>query len=295
MRRYTELGKSICLARKKAGLTGGRLGELTGISQSKISKIENGLLLPSPKDVRSIALALNLTHQATKKLVEQIDEFRIETVSWRLAYSSGFAEKQTEIANLETQTSHMRIFQMNVIPGLLQTKEYMKTLLSLWENVAGEINIEEAINARIARQSILLDQAKLFEFIIMETVLLPAYCTPRVIEAQLDHIIAMQALPNVKIMIKKVAQMRSPPRNGFCIFDDTLVSVETLTAEVQVSGEKDIQTYLRHFDDLRQDVLFHSGAAAFLGNCKETLASTRPIRKAEYRSLDEESLRKKTF
>jgi Zn-dependent peptidase ImmA (M78 family)/transcriptional regulator with XRE-family HTH domain len=49
----------LTLARESGGLTQGGLSESTSVSQSKISKIEDGLLSPSDEDVKAIAHALN--------------------------------------------------------------------------------------------------------------------------------------------------------------------------------------------------------------------------------------------
>src|SRR5438045_3413309 len=56
-----DLAETLRELRKRSGLSGERLGRICGISQSKISKIENGRLLPSLTDVERILAALDVT------------------------------------------------------------------------------------------------------------------------------------------------------------------------------------------------------------------------------------------
>src|SRR6516165_12385621 len=56
--RKDELAGALREARKRAGLTGDRLAARCGISQSKVSKIETGKVLPTATDVERILTAL---------------------------------------------------------------------------------------------------------------------------------------------------------------------------------------------------------------------------------------------
>jgi len=270
MKRSTDFGKRIYDARKDAKLTGERLAGLAGLSQSHISKIENGILIPSPKDVRSIAFALHLTNHEAKELVAQADELR--DTSWQLKRSLvKDKDRQAELSNLEVRASRIRSFQMYIVPGLLQSHGYMTNFFKLMDDTKKQTATQDAIAARLTRQRILLDQTKRFEFIIMDSALLASFCPPEVIKNQIDHIIAIQTLPNVQIMVKEAALMRCPPTGDFCIFDNTIVTAETLTADVRISEKKEVQEYERHFNRFSQETLEDSEALAFLRKCKRAL------------------------
>src|SRR6266704_1428545 len=67
--RKDELATAMREARKQAGLTGERLAARCGISQSKISKIETGKVLPSATDVERILTALGLGGEHTAEVI----------------------------------------------------------------------------------------------------------------------------------------------------------------------------------------------------------------------------------
>ncbi|HEV3156947.1 MAG TPA: helix-turn-helix transcriptional regulator [Candidatus Baltobacteraceae bacterium] len=271
-RRRTEAGQSLWRARKNAGLTGKRLAELTGIGQSQISKIENGLMLPSYEDLATVLAALNLTEQEAYKISSQIEEIRTEVVSWRVAHKFGLAKKQLEIDEIEAQSSHIRNFETFLVPGLLQTKEYAKCVLKYF-NITGQKDLEDAVDARIFRQRILLDQKKRFEFVIMDYALLSRFFPTQVLLAQLDHILSIQALSNLKVMVQEISRVRGIPVDaGFHIFESKIVIAEGTTAEIRVSGLKDIRKFEQKFEELSRNALRGSRAVAFIRKCKDVLS-----------------------
>jgi transcriptional regulator with XRE-family HTH domain len=66
--RKDELALALRDARKAAGLTGDRLAARCGISQSKISKLETGKVLPSTSDVERILSALGVGEERQREL-----------------------------------------------------------------------------------------------------------------------------------------------------------------------------------------------------------------------------------
>src|SRR6516162_11489049 len=67
--RKDELAGALREARKRAGLTGNRLAARCGISQSKISKIETGKVLPSATDVERMLTALGVGGERSADLM----------------------------------------------------------------------------------------------------------------------------------------------------------------------------------------------------------------------------------
>lgn len=59
MSAYRTLGENIAKRRKEQGLSQVKLGELTGLSQTAITQIENGHVIPRRTNVENIAKALN--------------------------------------------------------------------------------------------------------------------------------------------------------------------------------------------------------------------------------------------
>jgi transcriptional regulator with XRE-family HTH domain len=143
--------------RRDAGLTGVELARLVGVSQSRISRIETGHLVPQNDEVARIADALRVDASTRQELEEQARSARSSMRSWRRLHARGFAPHQTDIARMEATAARIRLFQPNLVPGLLQTAEYARHAIEL---ATDSNDIGAGVASRIARQSILYDRGK---------------------------------------------------------------------------------------------------------------------------------------
>ena len=105
-----------------AGLAGIEAGRRTGISQSKISKIENRVLRPSPEDVRALCRAYAASPGQEARLVKLAESLRTEAVEpRRVTLSRGALNMQQRIRRIEESATLLRSFQPCMVIGLLQT------------------------------------------------------------------------------------------------------------------------------------------------------------------------------
>ncbi|MBC6457610.1 helix-turn-helix domain-containing protein [Actinomadura sp. HBU206391] len=131
-------GRELRHYRLAAGLTQTRLGELIHFSESLISGIETGQLPASADFAQICDEALN-TGGALSRLLD-----------WRKAdrFPSWFGEWP----KIEAQATVLRTFQLSVVYGLLQTRDYAHAVLD------GD---EEAVAARLERQELLARESRL--------------------------------------------------------------------------------------------------------------------------------------
>jgi transcriptional regulator with XRE-family HTH domain len=236
-----QLGSRLRDLRVRAGLTGDALATETGLSQSKISRVERGLSLPSVDEVRTWATACHATQDDLAALSILLEQVATSATSWRISHRLGLAERQEEIADLESRARHIQTFQPAMIPGLLQTADYARRMLT--DAFPGATAPD--IQARLERQSILYEAAKRFDFIITEAAL--RWSPPGVnLNAQLSYVSSMQTLPNVSIRMLPTGAPSPPVLHPFVIWhleDEALVSVETYSAELWVREAADIERY----------------------------------------------------
>jgi transcriptional regulator with XRE-family HTH domain len=217
------------------------LADLAGLTQSKISRVERGLSLPSVDEVRAWATACDATTDELGGLAAALEQVATSATSWRILHRLGVAQKQTEIAELERQASHIQTFQPAMIPGLLQTADYARRLLV----DAFPDSTPHDIQARLERQSILYDEGKRFEFIITAAAL--QWRPENVnLQAQLAYLDSTATLPNVNIRVLPVGAPSPPVLHPFVIWElpgEVLVSVETYSAELWVREAADVARY----------------------------------------------------
>src|SRR2546429_1639591 len=97
--------------RADAGLTSAGAAKKAGFSQSKLSKVENGLLLPSETDVRALCGAYRATVSQRREVVGLTQRLQNEYDSARVILQRGAYRKQQQIGRIEAQTSLFRDFQ----------------------------------------------------------------------------------------------------------------------------------------------------------------------------------------
>jgi transcriptional regulator with XRE-family HTH domain len=128
--RKNDLAQALRDLRKQAGLTGGRLAARCGISQSKISKIETGKVLPSLADVERILGSLGVTGDMAEEISSLARLANTEFADLRSLSRKGLHYKQRELASFEANASHIRFFLPTMLTGLLHAPEYARASLA---------------------------------------------------------------------------------------------------------------------------------------------------------------------
>ena len=259
--------------RRSNGLTGVELARRVagpGMSQSRISRIETGHIIPQTDEVDRLADALGVDASTRRQLHDQAHAARISMRSWRTLHAGGFAQHQTDIARLEQTATRFRIFQPNLVPGLLQTAEYARHAIEL---ATASQDIELGVARRMARQSILYDRAKIFEFLITEGALRWRIVPTNAHVGQLNHLASLATLANVSIgVIPWHAQVAAHQSTMFCLFDDASAYIELLNGEVTTQDRNDISQYAATFAALTQAAVTGDDAIAELRRIANELA-----------------------
>lgn len=245
-----RLGERIRELRKRGNVTGQELADRLGLSQSKISKIENGKLRPTRDFITQFAKALGLSKGETQNLLAQAEIFLTEFDPWRWDDKDAIEKKQQAVSQLEESAHHSRSFQSLVIPGLLQTQDYAEAVIT-HVDLARTANIDAAVRSRMQRQKILARKKRCFSFLISESVLRTRICDTSTMVAQIEHLASIESLGNVSLgLIPWSARYPRIPVTSFDIFDDKLVTIETLSGEVTVWESRAIGLYLEVFEAL---------------------------------------------
>jgi transcriptional regulator with XRE-family HTH domain len=241
--RNDELAIGLRDARRAAGLTGARLAARCGISQSKISKIETGKVLPSATDVERVLTALGTGQDRIADLLALARLANTEFQSTRASLRRGLHYKQKELAALEAETQHARFFLPLMITGLLQTPEYARASLAGFPG-----DHHQAIARRLDRQSALYTPARRFTFILAEAAVRWQVCEPLVMAAQADRLASLSELPNVTIgVIPLDSRVPDGPLNTFTVYDERIVTAETFTGVIMMRDPRDVAYHLELF------------------------------------------------
>src|SRR5829696_3389674 len=231
--------------------------------------METGHLVPQPDEVDRLADALKLSGDARGQLQDQARAARSQMRSWRLLHAQGVAKHQADFARMEQTATRLRLFQPNLVPGLLQTAEYARHAIELATD-AQDVGL--GVARRMARQQLLYARGKSFEFVITEGALRWRFVPTDVHVGQLNHLASLATLANVSIrVIPWHAQVAALQNTMFCLFDDRLAYVELLNGEIATEDRQDIAQYAATFAALSGAAVTGEDAIAELHRIAETL------------------------
>jgi transcriptional regulator with XRE-family HTH domain len=271
----SALGKRLRELRQQAGLSGRRLAESLSWPPSKVSKLENGQQTPTDDDIRAWTRATDRQDEA-EALFASLHTLEVQHAEWQRLLRGGFRPRQHELAKLDEATRFFRVFEATVIPGLLQTTEYARTRFTeTARRVKAAADVNEAVRARIQRQEVLYRPDKRFHFVLTEAALRLRLCPPAVMLGQLDRLVSLSALPNMRLgIIGFDAQYAATtPWHGFWLYDSDRVLVETFSAVLDLRQPQEIELYAGVFEQLAAVASYGRSARVIINGAIDDLVS----------------------
>lgn len=251
--------------REDAGLSGKLLAERLSWPPSKVSRLENGRQTATIADVDAWAVALDIPDPVRAGLVEDLRSLRVEYATWRRQMRGGFAPRQRAGRALLGETTSLRAFQPSLIPGLLQTAEYAR---AVYRGVAqvdgGPYDVEAAVHERLRRQELIYEPGRRLRFLLTEAALRSRLSPAGVHRAQLDRLLVLAGVETVELAVLPWSvELPRAMTHSFDVYDDQLVLVETVTAELSVRDSEDVALYVSLFE-LYWDLAAHGEQASAL-------------------------------
>ncbi|WP_331749868.1 helix-turn-helix transcriptional regulator (plasmid) [Streptomyces sp. NBC_01707] len=252
--------------RQDAGLTVTQLAAKCGWHHAKTSRIENAKTPPSIRDIRDWCATCQAPARADDLIAASRHAETLYT-EWRRRVRTGLRQLQDSYVQLYRSTGVFRVYSPSLVPGLVQTEGYANAVLS---TNARLLDIPddgaEAAAARIERSQVIREPGHRCLLLVEESVLYFQLGTAESAAAQLGHLLSVGALPAVSLGIIPMATRERAlwPQETFHVYDDTLVSVELLSAQVNITQPSEIELYLKAFEQLRSMAVYGADARALI-------------------------------
>lgn len=257
--RRRRLGAELRRLREESGLTIERVAKSLECSDSKISRIENGQVGASPRDVRDMLGLYEVDAQQRDALIEIAREARQK--GWWHAYRD--VPVVPASIGLEEGATALRMYAALLVPGLLQTRDYaIAVLRALQPSLAAE-QFERWVDLRLRRQS-LLDRvgAPTLWTILDEAVLRRPVGGAEVMRDQLRRLVEDSERPNVTLQVLPFAAGEHAGMDGgFTIFgfarsaDSDVVHLDNSSGDLYLEDPEEIRRYNEVFDQLKTAAL----------------------------------------
>lgn len=237
--------------RRDAGLTGQQLADLAGWRHSsKVSKIEYGKQTPSEDDIRAWCRHTGADQQIAD-LIATARNIEAMYTEWRRTLGTGTKRRQNASRTLEGKTELMRWYEPVLVPGLLHTPAYaeavMRRVIDFYDIPD---DLDAGVAARMQRQQILYRGRCRFHFLLAHQTLQTTVGSNEVMIGQLDRLLTAMSLPRVEIGIIPGDAKYVVPTNNFIMYDNKVVNVETVSAELTINQPREIALYAKTFTEL---------------------------------------------
>ncbi|MFE9252181.1 helix-turn-helix domain-containing protein [Streptomyces sp. NPDC007088] len=258
-------GAKLRSLREARGWTQDELGERMGYSGTHVSAVETNRKSPTLRFSRSADLALG-TAGTTDTFERRWGEIR----------NGSLLEGFSEYIGYEGRAVEIRLFQVGLVPGLLQTPEYARALAD-GDVRRGAITPEQA-DGRVAvlaeRQAALTRSRPPMMLVVMdESCLRHLVGGAEVMNAQLQRLVEFAALPNTVLQVSPfVLGERRPfnlPVNLLTMADRTMVAYAESHAQGNVDRESTfVLSTLNAYHHLQAEALSQAASVAMIQSAK---------------------------
>lgn len=276
--RRSAFGERLRQLRERAGhATGSAFARHLSWHQSKVSRIETGAQVPADSDVTAWATACGASESVTAELATEVLELRIASASWKRQLRTGNQARQEHAVAIEAAASVIRVFETAVVPGLLQTADYARHVFTTNAAFAETpADVDDSVTVRMQRQAVLYDSTKTIDIVITEAALRFPVCPSDVLAGQIDRLLSLLGLPNVRFgIIPLDTRLPVVPMHGFWIIDDQVI-VETIDSEIVLDDADEVTLYRRMADAMWSVAAEGDQARALLAAQAERWAASSP-------------------
>ena len=174
-------------------------GNVIRASHSKVSRLESGRVAFKDRDIVDLFMHYGVTDQAQIQTLRKI-AVRANSRGWWQDYSDILPPWFEEYISLEEAAVQISGYEVQFVPGLLQTEEYARAVTLLAYSNPKEIS--RRVSLRMARQARLSGAEPVsLGMVLDEAALSRPIGGPSVMRAQLAHLIEMSQRPNVTIQV----------------------------------------------------------------------------------------------
>ncbi|MDF5754896.1 helix-turn-helix transcriptional regulator [Spongiactinospora sp. TRM90649] len=201
--RRRRLGQELRRLRENAGMTGDQVAERLSWSASKVSRMETAKTMPRRADVQALTSLYGADEAKQHELLGLLRDAARK--GWWEDFSDSLPDELTTLLGLEADAVFARNWEPQIVPGLLQTEEYAYEVIRATQPITrippGEVRTR--IEARMARQQLILraEEPLVLWVVLDESVLLRRFGAVSVMRRQLERLIEVSRMPNIRVQI----------------------------------------------------------------------------------------------
>jgi transcriptional regulator with XRE-family HTH domain len=251
------LGGHLRRLREASGITRDAAGDTIRASSSKISRLELGRVSSKERDVADLITLYGVTDPEEREILLTLAR-QANAPGWWREYGDVLPNWFETYLGLEQAASVIRTYEPQLVPGLLQTKDYARAIMLLRHLHVSNGEIERRVTLRMTRQALLSQPGAPDLWVALdEAALRRPLGDQKLQQAQLLQLIEMAERPNITLQIVPFdAGAHGAVGGPFTIlrFSEPdlpdIVYLEHLTNALYLDKKRDIVEYLAVMDNL---------------------------------------------
>jgi len=258
--RRRRLGQELRKLREAKNMTAEQVAERLLVSQSKISRLENGRRSISQRDVRDLCGVYEVEDE---RMVDSLMQMAKDSRQQGWWHAFGDIPYSVYIG-LETDAESLRMYESQIIPGLLQTPAYAEAVISGAMPESTPADIDKRVTVRTRRQERIRDDERPLRLwaVIDEGALHRIVGSRQLMVQQLEHLIEQSHLPHVTVQVIPFEMGAHPGISGqYSILefpdtsDSSVVYIEGVTSDLYLEKAQDVGKYSVMYEHLRAQAL----------------------------------------
>ncbi|MFD5423992.1 helix-turn-helix domain-containing protein [Streptomyces sp. NPDC127084] len=275
--RRRRLGQELRRLREQRGMTAEEVADRLLVSQSKISRLENGRRSISQRDVRDLCGVYEVDDQ---RMVDSLMQMAKDSRQQGWWHAFGDIPYSVYIG-LETDAASLRVYEPQVVPGLLQSRQYAEALIrgALPESPVSDV--EKRVQVRMRRQErVSAPESPLRLWAVVdESALRRVVGNEQVMRDQLEYLVEQSHLPHVTVQVLPFSMGAHPGITGhYAVLefpdaaDSSVVYIEGVTSDLYLEKANDVHKYTMMYEHLRAQALNVEQSRDFISDAAKKYA-----------------------
>jgi transcriptional regulator with XRE-family HTH domain len=257
--RRIVLGTQLRRLRERAGISRADAGYQIRASDSKVSRLELGRVTFKERDVADLLTMYGISDPEEREqflgLVRQANE-----PGWWRRYTDVTPSWFQEFVGLEESASRIHSYELQFVPGLLQTEAYVRAVLTRGRPDYAPPDTERRIQLRMQRQRLITGpNPPRYWALLDESVLHRPIGGRAVLKEQLEFLVEQSKQPHITIQVVPRQLSGYAAENPFQLLRfaepelPDIVYIEHLAGALFLDGVEEIELYSRALDRLAVD------------------------------------------
>lgn len=280
-----QLGRYLRDMRNRAGLTVKDSARGLEWSETKIWRIETGQTSLRSFDVEVMCRVYGAAPDITEALMGLAKETKAR--GWWQAYGDAVPEWFDLYVGLEAAASKLFLYGQELVPGLFQTEDYARTLITADHPEESDEESGRRVGLRMARQALVRRpiDPPLLQVALNESVLRRPIGGPQVMIAQLERLAAASKLPNVSLRVVPFSSgfhpgvlsgsfniLRFPLNGNGTESEPPTVYADLYTGALYLDKPNEIERYSEAFSGIWQHALDEPASRELISQAAEELS-----------------------